>query len=389
MSDPDRLRALLGGPELAWLVDRLARRVRQDQVLTGRVRLSTPDPDQIDAVARLTGRYGRGEGASVDLDALGLQLAEAGVVGALREAVEILRGPLEGRAEAAAREAAAWEAAFEAARDPGWDELHRSGLVRRLAGGDPVVAGALVRDTEAVLAALPAQGSPLQAIAARTGDAHALDPGRPVGTLALRLVCARTGLEPADRRGAWAAVGVELDPLSASVLVCGLRAVGGGLVARLLGACAEAGEPCRLTLRQLRGGIEIDGREVFVCENPAVVVAAADHLGDRCRPLVCVEGQPGSAAWAVLDAVGPRARYHGDFDWPGLRICADVLARTGGQPWRFDAASYRAAPKGLELSGARVESPWDRALADELARCGRAVHEEAVLDALLADLAGE
>lgn len=392
MSDEVRLRALLGGPDLAWLVERLARRVRQGQALRGRLRLPEADSAQQDALARLTGRYGRGECAAVDLDALERQLQEAGVADSLQEVVEILVGPLEPSASVRAREAAVWELAFTAARDPGWAELRRSGLVRRLAGGDPDLAGALVQQAEAVLSALPgselaASGLPLQALAARTGDAHALDPGRPLGTLVLRLICARTGLDPADRRLAWAAVGVELDPLSATVLVLGLRARGNGLSARLLDLCAESGEPCRLTLRQLRGGVQLDAPDVFVCENPSVVVAAADTLGERCKPLVCVEGQPGSAAWVVLESAGARVRYHGDLDWPGLRIGAEVLTRTGGRPWRFDASSYADAPKGLELSGAPVDSPWDRTLAEEMARCGRAVHEEAVLDLLLGDLA--
>lgn len=388
MSDPARARALFSDPELGWLVERLVARVRGGQPLSGRLRLSHASPEQREALARLTGEYGRGAGLSVDLAALERQLVEAGVAGSLQEVVEVLAGPIVPRAILAAEQQAAWEAVFEGVEGPGWEDLRRNGLLRRLAGGDPELARTLVTAARDLCAALPAAGLPLQALAARTGDAHALDAGRPLGTLLLRLIAARTGVDPEDRRLCWAAVGVELDPVSSSVLALGLRARGDGLVARLLAACADAGEPCRLTLRQLRGGVEVDGSVVFVCENPAVVVAAADRLGSRCAPLVCVEGQPGSAALAVLDAVGPRARYHGDFDWPGLRIAASVLARTGGQPWRYDAAAYAAAPKGLELSGNPAPTPWDPALARVMAREGLAVHEEAVLEGLLEDLGG-
>lgn len=388
MIDAPRLRALLGGPELDWLVDRLVRRMEQGQTLAGKLRLGEPSPAQRTALARLVGGYGRGDALVVDLDALARLLADGGVASSLAEAVTTLRGPVAVRADAIARVDAAWDAAFAGLDGPGWDELRRTGLVKRLAGDDPAAGAVLLAAAARVLALLPAGGVPLPELASVTGDAHALDPGRPLATVILRVVRARTGVDPVDRRAAWAAVGVEVDPLSSSVLVLGLRARGNGLAARLLHACADAGEPCRLTLRQLRTGLDLDAEVVFACENPSVVLAAAERLGVRSRPLVCVEGQPNSAGRAVLDAAGARIRYHGDFDWPGVRIAAEVLARTGGRPWRFGVADYASAPKGVELAGSPVDTPWEPELAAAMAAVGRAVHEEVVVGALMEEVGG-
>lgn len=386
MTDEVRARALLGAPELEWLVDRLAERVRRGGILAGKVRLEKPNEAQRAAFARLTGGYGRGEGLVVDLERLTQQLRDAGVASSLEAAVCAIRGPLVNRLAQAAAAEAEWEAVLGALDGEDWGELRRSGLIKRLAG-DPAAGRLLIDSAVRVLGCLPATGMPLAELAAVTGDAHALDAGRALATLVLRVVRARTGVDPADRRLAWASVGIECDPLSVSALVLGVRSHGGGLLARLLADCAPAGEPCRLTLRQLRGGLDVDLDLLFVCENPAVVAAAADRLGPRCRPLLCVEGQPGSAARVLLDSAGPRVRYHGDFDWPGLRIGAEVLTRTGGRPWRFDAVAYAAATKGVELSGPAFVAPWDPALSAAMEACGRAVHEEAVLDALIGDLA--
>jgi uncharacterized protein (TIGR02679 family) len=69
---------------------------------------------------------------------------------------------------------------------------------------------------------------------------------------------------------------------------------------------------------------------VRICENPVVVAAAADELGARCQPLVCVGGQPSAAGWRLLEllaAGGAEFGHHGDFDWGGVRI--GVRSTTG------------------------------------------------------------
>jgi uncharacterized protein (TIGR02679 family) len=91
------------------------------------------------------------------------------------------------------------------------------------------------------------------------------------------------------------------------------------------------------------------------------------------------------------DAVRAGARLHwrADFDWVGLRITADAVARHGARPWRMTAADYTAAlSKGesTPLAGPPAASPWDPELARAMAESGSTVMEERLLPALLSDL---
>lgn len=92
---------------------------------------------------------------------------------------------------------------------------------------------------------------------------------------------------------------------------------------------------------------------------------------------------------AVVDA-GARLRYHGDFDWGGLRIGNVLFGRFPMTPWRFDTQAYRtevALGRGRPLTGTPAEAAWDAELATSMTRAGRGVEEERVLDDLIADLA--
>ena len=181
-------------------------------------------------------------------------------------------------------------------------------LLRRLSG-TPAVAGRLAANLVEVLAALPADGAPLARLAARTtGDAHALDAGRPLATLVLSAVRAvwwpgdDEPTSPAERRRAlWDSVGVLVDELSSTVLVLNVTATPGSRLHALTAPAALAGEPLVLTLRQLgRERPSFPAGAVYVCENPTVLAAAADLLGPACPPLVCVNGQPSTAALRLL-----------------------------------------------------------------------------------------
>jgi uncharacterized protein (TIGR02679 family) len=160
---------------------------------------------------------------------------------------------------------------------------------------------------------------------------------------------------------------------------------------------ARIGEPLRLTLRQLGAGqLHIDaGSVVSVCENPTVLAHAAQVLGPASKPLVCTDGQPDSAVdelLALLVAGGASLRYHGDFDWGGLRIASTVIERHGAGPWRFGADDYCRALTverpytALGPRPAAATSDWAPELAEEMASRGFAIHEEQLLDVLLDDL---
>jgi uncharacterized protein (TIGR02679 family) len=278
--------------------------------------------------------------------------------------------------------------------------VRATGLLRRLSRDDARIGRSLLEQARAVANRLPATGIPLAELAASaTGDSHALDQGQPVGTLVMRLasVLGRNGSaeQSHDRRDIWANVGVLCDELSAPVLVLNLRAAETTLAGHALAIHADLGEPYRLSTRQLLRQAPdlapvVSGRTVFVCENPSVVAAAANQLGVRSAPLVCVEGQVKTAARLLLDrlaAAGARLMYHGDFDWGGVRIANVVIARCGALPWRYSSADYRAAPPGAALKGSSASACWDAELEDAMLASGRVVYEEQVLADLLADLA--
>ncbi|MFC5959544.1 TIGR02679 family protein [Streptomyces pratens] len=402
--DAERLGRLLGDPGLDWLVGRARQRMARGRPLTGSVTLSDPDASQRRAAERLLGRAPRGGGSlSVRLDTVDAVLRRSGVSpDGLAVAVVALTGPVPLRAETRDREERAWEEAYallgalDAELTPWAERIRGDGLVRRLVR-TPEAAGPLVAAAVRVLRALPVSPPTSRAtFAARNlSGAHALDEGTPLATLVLSGLRFLTGFPDGAgaqwRREAWASAGLLMDDLSSTVLILNLRGTPS------LDWMADAGEPAVLTLRSLTrhtpvAAVPTTGT-VHVCENPAVLSAAADAFGPACPPLVCLQGQPSAAALTLLrglSAQGAGLLYHGDFDWGGVRIAAALGRSVPWQPWRYTAAHYRAATaraaEAPDLTGPPAATPWDPALAVALAECGVRVEEEAVLDDLLADL---
>jgi uncharacterized protein (TIGR02679 family) len=413
--DHERLTRLLGDAELAWVLDRVRRRIEGGQALAGSIAQRTATPSERDAVARLFGRAPRAaRGLSVSLDELDALLRRSGIhKGGLAEAVIALTGPVTIRADAAADESRSWTAAFArieaavAGRAELADWIGRvraSGLLKRLAGGSPATARELLDGLVPVVAALPTLGGEsLSAFAAHVaGRAHALDDGSPLGTLALGAARALAGLDPPApdesaaeaRREAWAAVGVLCDELSSTVLTLGLPG-DESATGRLLAVARANGEPMWLTLRQLvRATSRWQGIDtVLVVENPSVVALAADRLGARCTPIVCTNGQPRAAAMVLLRslaAAGARLRHHGDFDWGGLTIGNLLHRRLPVEPWEFDRDAYLCAvtvhPQAGPLTGSPTAASWDPALAYAMHEAGRRIEEELVAGDLLETL---
>ncbi|MFI7136647.1 TIGR02679 family protein [Streptomyces massasporeus] len=403
--DRDRLARLLGDPDLAWLVDRVRRRMAREEPLTGPVTLAGPTPAQRAAAERLLGRApGTGRSLSVRLDTVDAVLRRSGVSpGGLGFAVTALTGPVARVADVRERQEQAWRDAYAPLEEltrthrpqlAGWAErLRADGLVRRLAR-TPQAAKNLLGGTAEALRRLPADPAvSLSVFAAATlNDAHALDDGTPLATLVLSGARALTGFPEGSgaewRREAWASAGLLRDALSATVLTLGLHG------SPALDWAAGEGEPAVLTLRQLtRQPPRTAPAVVHVCENPAVLAVAADTLGTACPPLVCLQGQPSAAALTLLrhlHAHGTTLRYHGDFDWGGLRIASALLRRVPWHPWRYTAVDYRAAvaatPLAPPLTGTPTTAAWDPDLPAALTELGVRIEEETVLDDLLTDL---
>ncbi len=356
---------------------------------------------QRQAAGRLLGRLpGHGSSLSVPLPAVEAALRAAGLAQDLRSAVEALGGTVPDIAAARARFAQRRDAARAAAmtcRHGGeqwlveWvAELSADGTLTRLLRADRDDA---LAQAAAVLDLLPAAELPLPVLAERaTGDTKALS-APPLAGLVLRALARWQRTEPpttqAARRALWEACGVIVDDLASQVLVLNLPASGSPL-GRWLSESAAHGTPFRVTLHQLVSmPVALDVSNLHVCENPAVLRAAAAELGTRCAPLVCTEGIPSAACHRLLGQAA-RLDWRGDFDWTGLRCMAGAIARYSAVPWRMGAADYLAAVAQGEsepLKGPPAQSPWDPRLATEMRSTGRAVMEERVIPLLLTDLA--
>ena len=253
--------------------------------------------------------------------------------------------------------------------------------VRRVGSPGPADR-ALVASALEVIAGLP-HSPPVarSTLAAQLfeGDAHALDPDKALGRLATTLLCWRAGhadrgLDPIQTRELWLGYGVEIDPLSCTVLTLGLAPAGETPLACALHALR--GQAMVLTYGQLcahRLGWPA-GATIFTCENPVVVRAAEHALGTSCPPLICTGGWPNAAVLTLLDdlcAAGATIRHHRDEDQAGLKILEYLTERVAATPWRAEAP---AEPEPEARNGHH-----DNALPGP-------VPEELVLDALLEDL---
>src|SRR5262245_47613886 len=105
----EKLRRLLGGPDTAWLVDRVRRRLELGQAPVGSVTLANASPEQRRAIERLLGRRPtRAASLSVSLDEVDDMLRSSGAcVDGLAAAIELLTGPVSNRTVEAAERSAA------------------------------------------------------------------------------------------------------------------------------------------------------------------------------------------------------------------------------------------------------------------------------------------
>ena len=398
------------GPEYRRLLAAARRSLeRTGGDLTGRISVADPDDAERKAIIGITGVHqpARTRRLTVSLAALDAAVAR-GTGYRLAELLTTLGPPLRNRPLAAASLAASRaELAALAEASPlylscDWyrqwlGELRQDGTLTRLATlGDVGILAHGVHVLE-FLAGRPAGAGPiaLPALAAQlTGDTKALNHGTGLSTLVLRALAVRAGVarpgSAVERRDLWDRAGVLVDDLASRVLVLNLPAAGEGL-GEWLTSAAHYGTPFQVTLHQLAAHpIKVSCPRIFVCENPAVLRRACAELGAACPPLVCTEGRPLTAFHRLVGlAVGAGAElwYHGDFDWPGIAIAADVITRYGGRPWRMSASDYRSvASEGVGLKGEPVNAPWDPGLLEAMRVTGHAVYEETLGDQLLADL---
>ncbi|QTQ34047.1 TIGR02679 family protein [Aromatoleum bremense] len=393
-----RLQRLLGGETLAGLRKRLRQRYERGAP-ADILRLGALSEAEHAALAALAGRPARHvRSMQIDVARIDAALARAGLALSLRDALEQLDGPIIDTAAQRLRVRSQWQQVVEGCEHPGLRSALQTsiglGLLKRLCASLSEAGTRLVLDADQVLRRLPAAGMPRAQLAvAALGDAHALDAGSPVGTLvlaALRHGAAAPNDKDGDgerARDLWAAAGVLVNELARPALALNLPGP----------TCAGSGEPAYLSLRCLvrsPPAWAVMDRPVFVCENPNLLAIAADQLGPRCAPLVCTDGMPAAAQRTLLTqlrAAGAMLHYHGDFDWPGLRIGNYMVREHEARPWRFSTADYLAAvvgaPRpGRTLDDAAVSALWDDTLAGAMLTKRLAIDEEGLADVLLDDL---
>lgn len=289
------------------------------------------------ALSRLLGRPVslRGSSLLVSPVLISAALARAGIAPDLRSAVEALAGPVTVRSEVSAADSslrAGVLAALAAGResDATWykqwtESLQADGTLTRIVRSGSLL---LAEQSVAVLNELPADMLPLPALAERaTGDTKALS-GTPLARLVLRALAFResdgvlAALSQCDavpdllrrlplsraavQRALWESAGAIQDDMASQVLVLGVRATPTNPLGRWLSEAAALGMPFRVTLQQLVSmAVEPLADQVFVCENPSVLRAAASSLQpglagtapqrrDRTS-LICTEGVASAA----------------------------------------------------------------------------------------------
>ncbi|MTV18611.1 MULTISPECIES: TIGR02679 family protein [Bradyrhizobium] len=413
--DP-RLQRLLGGDAYASLRkrlrDRFARAPAGEEVES--FRISKLTSDEYSLLASLLGRPIRHSSSlQVDVGRVDATFRDSGIALSLRDALEIIDGPIANLAETRRASIKMWSDVLNACTHHALVELLQTpkglGLLKRLSGSRPDAAIELCRRVEATLRRLPADAVTRSQLAAEVlGDAHALDGGRPAATLILtiwRRPIARTSgnkgfdepegeteIEPAERdRDVWAKAGVLVNELARPALFLNVPVEGTERYGQF------PGEPVYASLRSLLRTPpvwRVAGRKVYVCENPNLVAIAADRWGSDCEPLVCTDGMPAAAQRCLLSQLteaGASLHYHGDFDWAGVRIGNHMMCEHGAKSWRFDAVDYvsaveEASELGQTLTGKASLAYWDGGLTTAMQLHGLSVAEEAVATSLLNDL---
>ncbi len=279
----------------------------------------------------------------------------------------------------------------------GW----RRGGAHRLAHREDWRDEALLTAVARALASLPTRYERLPFFANRlTGDPHALDEGTRLARIFLQ---ALSWLYPSvEGEGAEGRalllyeVRLLREDIQNFVTTFGL--VPQGETAPYWRAAAEAFAPFNAPLREIvRAEVfrPVEESPVYIVENSGVFSALLDALQEAGRrlPLLCLQGQPKYASWALLDrleAGGASFRYAGDYDPEGLLMAQSVLKRyKSATAWRYEAELYRPAKPLPESQLKKLESvthPALQGVKEVLQRGGAAFYQESLFELLKDDI---
>lgn len=282
-------------------------------------------------------------------------------------------------------------------------------LLMREYGKDALQAEEIFRHTGRALIKLEemetsGEALPLAVFAAELSDnPHYFDRGTAAGLLLVHAICFREKRGLPENTHEWRElledVGIVPDNISSQVHVCGLRLKKGESWHPAYEAFYENGEPCVVTMENLKDITEAKAidNQVYVVENEMVFSYLTSSEKKKACTILCTSGQLRSAAVKLLDFLvksGASVYYSGDTDPDGLGI-ADRLwqkFQASVHIWRMGPEDYEKSLSGEAVGRfglAKLEQlkhPVLRETAEYIRREKKAGYQENLLEELAKDI---
>lgn len=282
-------------------------------------------------------------------------------------------------------------------------------LLMREYGKDALQAEEIFRHTGRALIKLEEMETsgeelPLAVFAAELSDnPHYFDRGTAAGLLLVHAICFREKRGLPENNHEWRElledVGIVPDNISSQVHVCGLRLKKGESWHPAYEAFYENGEPCVVTMENLKDITEAKAidNQVYVVENEMVFSYLTSSEKKKACTILCTSGQLRSAAVKLLDFLvksGASVYYSGDTDPDGLGI-ADRLwqkFQASVHIWRMGPEDYEKSLSGEAVGRfglAKLEQlkhPVLRETAEYIRREKKAGYQENLLEELAKDI---
>ena len=282
-------------------------------------------------------------------------------------------------------------------------------LLNREYQNNPAQAETLVRNVGQALETLKGMEqtgteSPLAVFAAEiSGNPHYFDRGTGAGQLLVHGICYLKGGDLPGTAHSWRNLlqnaGVIPDNVSSMLHVYGLRLHRDNGWHPAYEAFCQLGEPCVITMENLRGitKIQAAGQKVYVVENEMVFTWLLNRVGNQKLTLLCTSGQLRAVALEVISLLldsGADIYYSGDLDPDGLGIADRLWQRFGDRIhiWRMSEEDYEKSLSGEpidRLGMAKLEHirhPLLKKTAAAIRKKACAGYQENILEELLGDI---
>lgn len=250
---------------------------------------------------------------------------------------------------------------------------------------------------------------PLAVFAAEiSGNPHYFDRGTTAGMLLVRGICCIRDQEVPENAYQWRELmeeaGIIPDNVSSMVHVYGLRLKKRDIWHPAYEAFCEEGEPCVITMENLKGITEVQplGNNVFIVENEMVFSYLIDNLPDKNCTLLCTSGQLRFVSQKLLSLIlenGTDIYYSGDIDPDGMGIADRLWMKFGDRihMWRMSPEDYEKSISGEHIGENgltklfHIRHPLLKKTAEYIKQKELSGYQENILKELLADMekAGE